>query len=77
LTYAVPFSSLTSLSTEERQAATERNEPLAFGHTLQDQIGGQLDAGLVLTGFYEDAHLEGSMLNDWLPTFAATRAIKA
>jgi hypothetical protein len=54
-----------------------RSRPLAFGHTLQDQIGGQLDAGLVLAGFYEDAHLEGSMLNDWLPTFAATRAIKA
>jgi hypothetical protein len=76
LKYAVPFSSLTSPSEDERQAAIARNEPLEFGHTLQDQIGGQLDAGLVLTGFYEDTHVEGSKLNAWLPTFAATRAMK-
>lgn len=74
--YAVPFSALTSRSEEERRAASEQNEPLEFGHTLQDQIGGQLDAGLVLTGFFEDTHVEGSKLNDWLPTFVATRAIK-
>jgi SAM-dependent methyltransferase len=77
LKYAVPFSSLTSPGEDERRAARARNEPLEFGHTLQDQIGGQLDAGLVLTGFYDDTHVEGSKLNDWLPTFAATRAIKA
>jgi SAM-dependent methyltransferase len=75
--YAVPFSGLTSTTTEERRAASERNDPLEFGHTLQDQIGGQLDAGLVLTGFFEDGHVEGSKLNDWLPTFVATRAAKA
>jgi SAM-dependent methyltransferase len=75
LKYEVPFSSLTSPSEDERRAARARNEPLEFGHTLQDQIGGQLDAGLVLTDFYEDTHVEGSNLNDWLPTFAATRAI--
>jgi SAM-dependent methyltransferase len=76
LKYAVPFSSLTSPSDEERQAAIARNDPFEFGHTLQNQIGGQLDAGLVLTGFFEDTHVEGSKLNDWIPTFAASRAMK-
>lgn len=75
--YAVPFSALTSASEDERRRMTEKNEPLTFGHTLEDQIGGQLDAGLVLTGFYEDVHVDGVKLNEWLPTFGATRAIKS
>lgn len=74
--YAVPYSSLTSITEEERRQLVEKKEPFTFGHTLEDQIGGQLDAGLVLTGFYEDIHLEGVKPNDWMPTFGATRALK-
>jgi hypothetical protein len=74
--YAVPYSGLTSTTEEERRRLVEKSEPFTFGHTLEDQIGGQLDAGLVLTGFYEDIHVEGVKLNDWMPTFGATRAIK-
>ena len=51
---AIPYSDLTSLTDEERRRYTDKDEPLCFGHTLADQIGGQLDAGFVLTGFYED-----------------------
>ncbi len=50
-------------------------QPLEFGHTLTDQIGGQLDAGLVLTGFYEDIW-PGVTLNEYTPTYIATRAVK-
>lgn len=74
--YAVPYSGLTSTTEDERRRLVEKLEPFTFGHTLEDQIGGQLDAGLVLTGFYEDIHVEGVKLNDWMPTFGATRAIK-
>ncbi len=74
--YAVPYSSLTSTTEEERRLLLEKKQPFTFGHTLEDQIGGQLDAGLVLTGFYEDIHLEGVKPNDWMPTFGATRAVK-
>jgi hypothetical protein len=53
-------------------------ESLEFGHTLEDQIGGQLEAGFVLTGFYEDYF--GSDVDDplsrYLATFIATRAVK-
>jgi hypothetical protein len=49
-----------------------------FSHTLEDQIGGQLDVGFVLTGFFEDSY--GQEVNDaltnYMPTFIATRAIK-
>jgi hypothetical protein len=38
------------------------------GHTLEDQIGGQLDAGFVLTGFFEDRHAAHALSN-FLATF--------
>ena len=50
-------------------------EPLCFGHTLDDQIGGQLAAGFVLTGFFEDRD-PGHPLAKYLPTFIATRAVR-
>jgi SAM-dependent methyltransferase len=72
--YRIPYSDLTSLSDDERLRRDER-EPLSFGHTLADQIGGQLDSGLVLTGFYEDVS-ENWKLSAHIPCFAATRAVR-
>jgi SAM-dependent methyltransferase len=73
--HAVPYSDVTSLTDEERRRYTDTEEPLVYGHTLEDQIGGQLDAGFVLTGFYEDRD-PGHPLARLLPTFVATRAVK-
>lgn len=73
--YALPYSDLISLTEEERQRYIEQEEPLEFGHTLEDQIGGQLDAGFVITGFYED-YAPGEALSNYVPTFIATRATK-
>jgi len=73
--HAVPYSDLTSLTEEERRRYTDKGEPLVYGHTLEDQIGGQLDAGFVLTGFYEDRN-PGHPLANLLPTSIATRAVK-
>jgi SAM-dependent methyltransferase len=75
--YTLPYSDLTSLTDEERRRYTDPGEPLSFGHTLEDQIGGQLDAGLVITGLYEDRHVEGDLLSRFMPVFLATRAVKA
>lgn len=75
--YAIPYSDLTSLTPEERRAFVGDEEPLAFGHTLDDQLGGQLAAGFVLTGFFEDRWREDrSPINRYLPCFIATRAVK-
>jgi SAM-dependent methyltransferase len=73
--HRLPYSDLTSLSEDERRRYTDKGEPLCFGHTLADQIGGQLDAGMVLTGFYEDGG-ESWKLSEYIPCFAATRAVK-
>jgi SAM-dependent methyltransferase len=77
--YALPYSDLTSLTEEERQRRViDEGFPIEFSHTLEDQIGGQLDVGFVITGFYEDSHgeEEEDILADYMHTFIATRAIK-
>jgi SAM-dependent methyltransferase len=76
--HSLPYSDLTSLTEEQRQRRLEKNEPLEFGHTLEDQIGGQLGAGFLLTGFYEDkfASRKSEPLETFMPTFIATRAVK-
>ena len=53
----------------------EQDAPLEFGHTLDDQIGGQLAAGFVLTGFYEDIDAD-TILGKHIPSFIVTRALK-
>lgn len=73
--YAVPYADHTSLTSDECRRFIDKDEPLVFGHTLEDQIGGQLDAGFVLTGLYED-HDPTHPLSKFLPAFIATRAVK-
>jgi SAM-dependent methyltransferase len=77
--YALPYSDLTSLSEEERQRRViDQGFPLEFSHTLEDQIGGQLDVGFLITGFYEDSYgeEEEDILANYMQTYIATRAIK-
>lgn len=76
--YALPYSDLSSLEDEERKQLIVSGQPLEFGHTLEDQIGGQLDAGFLLSGFFEDRYRseENDPLSKFMATFIATRAIK-
>jgi SAM-dependent methyltransferase len=73
--HKLPYSDVTSLSAAERQRYMDDEQPLEFSHTLEDQIGGQIDAGFVITGFYEDIW-PGTPLAEYMPTFMATRATK-
>ena len=54
-----------------------KGEPLCVAHSLEDQIGGQLAAGFVVTGFYEDKHVEGDQLSEYMSLLCATRAVKS
>jgi len=53
----------------------EEGEPLEWSHSLEEQVGGQLQAGFLLTGLYEDID-PTSLVQDYIPTFIATRAVK-
>ncbi len=47
-----------------------------FSHTAEEQLGGQLKAGLVITDIYEDTNGSGRLHELNIPTFWATRAVK-
>ncbi len=47
-----------------------------FSHSLEEQIGGQLEAGFILTALYEDTNGQGRLHELNIPTFLAMRARK-
>lgn len=71
--YKLPFDPR-ELSEEERLREFGADYPLEFSHSLDDLIGGQLAAGFVLVGFYEDE--QGSNIGEYMPFYIATRAVK-
>ncbi len=75
--YPLPYSDLKSLSKEKLDRIEREEWPYEFGHTLEDQIGGQLEAGLTLCGLYEDDWDEKSTpLNKFSAMYIATLATK-
>ena len=73
LRYSLPFDP-TQFSEQERLRMFGPDSPLEFSHTLDDLIGGQLDAGFLLTALYSDT--QNSPLGKYMPGYIATRAIK-
>ena len=73
--YALPYADTTSKNEEDVARQVEKGEPLEFSHTLEDQIGGQIEAGFAIVGFYEDRHRDDPIAAR-MPTYIATRAIK-
>lgn len=77
ITNKIPYSDLLSLTSEQKEEYTKQGLPLEFGHTLEDLIGGQIKAGFIIDGFYEDKHIpKDHPIYDYISTFIATRARK-
>ena len=74
--YAIPYSDLNDMEPAELDICIEEGIPLEFGHSLSDLIAGQIDAGFVITGFYEDI-CPDSPLSQYHPAYIATRAVKS
>lgn len=74
--YPVPFNGLTSLGDDERKKIFGSHTPLQYGHSLEDQIGGQLEAGFLIAGFYEDIWGDGNIVDQYFPQFLVTKSIK-
>lgn len=75
LKYKLPFNPLNDPQLYED--SIKNNWGVQFSHTLEEQIGGQLEAGFLLTDLYEDTNGEGKLHEYNIPSFWATRAIKA
>lgn len=73
--HRVPYADERDLPADELAGRIGRREPLEFGHTLTDLVGGQLDAGLQLVAMYEDVFGDAA-LDQHTPTELATRAVK-
>ena len=76
--YRLPYSDISSLPAEQRAEYSGQGWPLEYSHSLESQIGGQLEAGLVLTHLFEDDFPAGDVdpLANYMRPFIATRAIR-
>jgi SAM-dependent methyltransferase len=74
LCHSLPFDPLSNPALMEEVERT--NSGVQFSHTFEEQVGGQLKAGLVLTHLFEDVNGEGTLHEMNIPTFLATRAVK-
>ena len=73
--YSLPFSDVRDLPPDVLEKRVQQGDPLEFSHSLDDQLGGQLTAGFVLTGLYE-SHRERGAKSKMFPSYIATRAVK-
>jgi SAM-dependent methyltransferase len=75
--HSLPYSDQADLEPHELQVMLDDAEPLEFSHTLEEQLGGQTDAGFHIVGLYEDRWGDPENLFDrHFPAFVATRAVK-
>ena len=61
---------------EQMEQLRNEDAGVQFSHSLEEQIGGQLEAGFGLTDLYEDTNGEGRLDELNIPAFIATRAVK-
>lgn len=73
--YRLPYSDIEDLPKDQLNKFLAEGNPLEFSHSFNDQIGGQIDAGFIISGFYEDRDPFGVM-GQHMPTFFAMKAEK-
>lgn len=76
LKYRLPYRDVDHLDDPYVAQVVRDGEALEFSHTLAAQIGGQLEAGFLLAGFYEDSWGSGVFPDAHFPGFLATLAYK-
>jgi SAM-dependent methyltransferase len=76
--YALPVSDADRFSDAEIKRYAAEGIPLEFSHTLEEQIGGQCEAGFAVTGMYEDSDRPEHRrpLTPFTPVYIVTRAVK-
>lgn len=70
----LPFNPLKN--PEQMEKLMKNNDGIEFSHNIEEQIGGQLKAGFILTDIYEDFNNDDKSISDGIPAFWATRAEK-
>ena len=70
----MPFNPL--INEKYRKQLEEEDCGMQFSHTVEEQIGGQLKAGFILTDIFGDTNGEGRLHEMNIETYLATRAVK-
>ena len=74
ITYTMPFDP--TVKEEQRKLLEDEDCGMQFSHNMEQQIGGQVKAGFLLTALYSDTNGEGRLHEMGIETYVATRAIK-
>lgn len=61
---------------EQMKSLVDNDEGIQFSHTFDEQIGGQLEAGFVITAAYEDYNNDPDAVADGIPSYWATKSVK-
>ena len=65
------------LQNEQQRKQLEQDDcGMQFSHTVEEQIGGQLEAGFMLTHIFGDTNGEGRLRDLNVECYLATRAVK-
>ena len=73
----LPFSEANDSSEGALKQRLDKHEQLVFSHSLDDLIGGQIDAGFVIAGLYEDRWtVAATRLSEFMSPCIATLGIK-
>ena len=71
---SLPFN---PLKNPDQMAQVQQSQSgVEFSHSLEEQIGGQLEAGFILKELYEDTNGQGRLHELHIPTFLAMRSQK-
>lgn len=74
IAYSLPFNPLKN--PEQMKLLREENAGVQFSHSLEEQIGGQLEAGFRLLDLYEDTNNVGRLFEMGIPSYLAMRSGK-
>lgn len=75
--FKLPYADVEELSPELLDEKIKNQQALVYGHSLSSQINGQIEAGLLICGFYEDEHPSPRFLIEkYMKSMIATCSIK-
>ncbi len=72
----LPYSDVQHLPPKKLKEHIENKIPLEFGHTLEQQLGGLCRAGFLIADFFEDDYNGEDILDDYLKSLIALKAVK-
>jgi len=75
--HRLPYADMENADADLLADQLEAQVSVEYSHSWEEQIGGQCEAGFVITGFFEDDwDKESTELQGWFPMMAASKSVK-